>query len=164
MKDDSRKYSSLPRLFLRPRFGGSYLAILYGLTVAVYGQMKSHFVLSSVGELVLYGSLLYQARKRQYYSDHLAWPAIELYAGLSYLWMMVNIVRTQVWQWHPFAFGLTPAALVGIYLVALLGQPIKAKAKGQPPRRPRRIALMVATGAFWAVLNIYVLPTLDVVT
>lgn len=154
-------------LELRPRYVGSYAAMAYSLGMAVSGRVRSAATMASVGELLFYGALMYHARKRQRFGMRNMWLALEVYAGLSIVWMAVNILRIQVWRWHPVAFGLLPLVVIGVYLAAVIGKP---SLDGKTDRvwtsgfSPRQIPLVIAIAIVWAVLNIYAFPKLHVNT
>jgi hypothetical protein len=154
-------------LQLRPRYMGSYAAMAYGLGMAVSGHVRSAPTMASVGELLFYGALLYHGRKRQRFGIKKIGLAFEVYAGLSIVWMAVNILRIQVWRWHPVAFGLLPLVVIGVYVTALLGKPLL---DGKTDRvltsglGPRQIPLVIAIAIVWVVLNIYAFPKLHIST
>ena len=154
-------------LKLKPRYVGSYAAMGYGLGMAIYGHVGPRVTMASVGELVLYGALLYHARKRQRFGPVKIWLALEVYAGLSVIWMAVNILRTQVWQWHPLAFGLMPLVVIGAYLVALIGEPAvegKTDTVLTSGLSTKQIPLIITIAVVWAILNIYAFPTFGIMT
>ncbi|MCK4389601.1 MAG: hypothetical protein KAV83_05105 [Desulfobacterales bacterium] len=154
-------------LQLKPRYVGSYGAMVYGLGTAIFGHVRSGVITASVGELVLYGALLYHARKRQRFGTGQIWLALEVYAGLSLIWMVVNIARIQAWQWHPLAFGLIPLVVIGGYLVALMGKPsVHRKPDGVFSSKisTRQVPLIITVAVVWAILNVYVLPELRIMT
>jgi len=154
-------------LKLKPRYVGSYAAMAYGLGMAVSGHIRSAATMASVGELLFYGALLYHARKRQRFGMKKMWLALEVYAGLSIVWMAVNILRIQVWRWHPVAFGLLPLVVIGGYVSALIGKPLldgKTDSVLTPGLSPRQIPLVIAIAIVWAVLNIYAFPKLHIST
>ena len=154
-------------LQLKPRYVGSYAAMAYGLGMAVSGHVRSAATVASVGELLFYGALMYQCRKRQRFGMKKMWLALELCAGLSVSWMTVNVLRIQVWRWHPVAFGLLPLVVIGGYLTALIGEP---SLDGKTDRvvtfglSPKQIPLVMAIAIVWAVLNIYAFPRLHIST
>ncbi|OEU53808.1 MAG: hypothetical protein BA861_06425 [Desulfobacterales bacterium S3730MH5] len=138
-----------------------------GLAVAIMGYVRSGATTTSVGALALYGALLYHARKRQRFRPKRIWLALEVYAGLSVFWMAVNILRTQVWQWHPLAFGLMPLVLIGVYFVALIGTPSvedKTDTVLTSESCTKRIPLIITIAVAWAILNIYAFPKLQIMT
>ncbi len=152
---------------LKPRYIGSYVAMGYGFGMAAFGHVWSRPVMASAGGLVLYGALLYHARKRQRFCKKQSWLALELWAGLSVTWMAVNILRTQVWQWHPLAFGLMPLVLIGVYFVALIGTPSvedKTDTVLTSESCTKRIPLIITIAVAWAILNIYAFPKLQIMT
>ena len=154
-------------LQLNPRYLGSYAAIMYGLGMAVSGHVRPNVTVASGGELMLYGAILYHARKRQRFGPNKVWLALETYVGLSVAWMAVNILRTQVWQWHPLAFGLMPLVVVGAYLVALIGRPSmdrKTERVLSSRLRAKQIALVITVAVAWTILNIYAFPKFGFVT
>ena len=154
-------------LELNPRYFGSYTAMIYGLAMAILGRVQSSVTMASVGEFVLYGAVLYHARKRQRYSSKRVWVALEAYTGLSVTWMAVNILRTQVWRWHPLAFGLMPLVVVGAYLIALIGKPSagrKTHTVLPSGSRVQQISVVITVAALWAILNIYAFPKFGFVT
>jgi hypothetical protein len=154
-------------LQLRPRYVGSYAAMAYGLGMAVSGHVRSAATMASVGELLFYGALLYHARKRQRFGMKRIWLAFEVYAGLSIVLMAVNILRVQVWRWHPVAFGLLPLVVIGGYVSALIGKPLldgKTDSVLTPGLSPRQIPLVIAIAIVWVVLNIYAFPKLHIST
>ena len=154
-------------LRLRPRYHGSCAAMIYGLAMAVYGHVRTSPILSSLGELVLYGGLLYQARKRQRFQKRNTWLALEVYASFSLIWMAVNILKTQLWRWHPIVLGWTPLIVMGGYLIARFGKPFsEVKTRGVPAHEtmPKQILLMIAVAAAWAILNIYAFPKMQIMT
>ena len=154
-------------LTLKPRFVGSYAAMVYGLGMAISGHVRPRVVTASVGALVFYGAILYHARKRQRFGTGKIWLALEVYAGLSVIWMTVNILRTEVWQWHPFAFGLMPLLVIGAYLVALIGKPsVEGKTDTVLTSRVRakQIPLIMIIAVVWAILNIYAFPKFGIMT
>ncbi len=154
-------------LQLRPRYVGSYVSMAYGLGMAVSGHVRSEFTMASVGELLFYGAILYHARKRQRFGMKKIWLALEVYAGLSIIWMAVNILRIQVWRWHPLAFGLMPLVLIGVYFVALIGTPSvedKTDTVLTSESCTKRIPLIITIAVAWAILNIYAFPKLQIMT
>jgi len=154
-------------LKLKPRFVGSYAAMAYGLGMAISGHVRPRIITASVGGLVLYGALLYHARKRQRFGTKRVWLALEVYAGLSVIWMVVNILRTQVWQWHPLAFGLMPLVVIGAYLVALIGKPSvegKTDTVLTSGVRAKQIPLIITIAVVWAILYIYAFPKFGITT
>jgi hypothetical protein len=154
-------------LKLKPRFVGSYAAMAYGLGMAISGHVRPRIITASVGGLVLYGALLYHARKRQRFGTKRVWLALEVYAGLSVIWMVVNILRTQVWKWHPLAFGLMPLVVIGAYSVALIGKPSvegKTDTVLTSGVRAKQIPLIITIAVVWAILNIYAFPKFGIVT
>ena len=154
-------------LRLKPRYMGSYAAMAYGLGMAVSGHVRSGATTAPVGELLLYGALLYHARKRQRFGTKKVWLAFEVYAGLSVILMAVNILRTQVWQWHPLAFGLMPLVVIGAYLVALIGKPsVEGKTYTilTSGLSTKQIPLIITIAVVWAILNIYALPKFQIST
>ncbi len=178
-------------LQLRPRYVGSYVSMAYGLGMAVSGHVRSVFTMASVGELLFYGALLYHARKRQRFGMKKIWLALEVYAGLSIIWMAVNILRIQVWQWHPVAFGLLPLVVILAYLVAFIGKPSvpphpnplpqwgRGQGEGANPElsrsyktdtvlttgvRAKRVSLIMIIAVVWAILNLYVFPKFGIST
>jgi hypothetical protein len=154
-------------LQLNPRYTGSYVAMACGLGMAIFGHIFFRSVTASAGELVLYGALLCHARKRQRFQSNGIWLTIEVYAGLSIVWMVINILKIQVWRWHPLAFGLTPLVVIGAYLVALLGKR-SSEEKGDRDLscglKTKRIPLIITAVAVWAILNVYVFPGLQIMT
>lgn len=152
---------------LNPRYTGSYVAMACGLGMAIFGHIFFRSVTASAGELVLYGALLCHARKRQRFQSNGIWLTIEVYAGLSIVWMVINILKIQVWRWHPLAFGLTPLVVIGAYLVALLGKR-SSEEKGDRDLscglKTKRIPLIITAVAVWAILNVYVFPGLQIMT
>ncbi|MCK4487957.1 MAG: hypothetical protein KAU38_14520, partial [Desulfobacterales bacterium] len=83
------------------------------------------------------------------------------------IWMTVNILRTQVWQWHPLAFGLMPLVVIGAYLVALIGKPsVEGKTDTVFPSgvRAKQIPLIMIIAVVWAILNIYAFPKFGIMT
>lgn|GEM_PF-6054565 len=152
---------------LNPRYTGSYVAMAWGLGMAIFGHIFFRSVTASAGELVLYGALLCHARKRQRFQSNGIWVTLEVYAGLSIVWMVINILKIQVWRWHPLAFGLTPLVVIGAYLVALLGK-TSFEEKGDTDLscglKTKRIPLIITTAAVWAILNVYVFPGLQIMT
>ena len=154
-------------LKLKPRFVGSYAAMAYGLGMAISGHVRPRIITASVGGLVLYGALLYHARKRQRFGTKRVWLALEVYAGLSVIWMVVNILRTQVWKWHPLAFGLMPLVVIGAYSVALIGKPSvegKTDTVLTSGVRAKQIPLIITIAVVWAILNIYAFPKFGIIT
>ena len=154
-------------LKLKPRFVGSYAAMAYGLGMAISGHVRPRIITASVGGLVLYGALLYHARKRQRFGTKRVWLALEVYAGLSVIWMVVNILRTQVWQWHPLAFGLMPLVVIGAYLVALIGKPSvegKTDTGLTSGVKAKQIPLIITIAVVWAILYIYAFPKFGITT
>ena len=154
-------------LELNPRYLGSYTAMIYGLAMAILGHVRPSVTMASVGELLLYGAVLYHARKRQRFGSRRTWIALEAYTGLSVAWMAVNILRTQVWRWHPQAFGLVPLAVVGAYLIALIGKPSvgrKADTVLSSGSRAKQMSLVITVAVVWAILNIYAFPKFGFVT
>jgi uncharacterized membrane protein len=139
----------------------------YGLGMAIIGHVRSVITMASIGELLFYGALVYHARKRQRFGMKKMWLALEVYAGLSIVWMAVNILRIQVWKWHPLSFGLLPLVVIGGYLTALIGEP---SLDGKTDRvvtfglSPKQIPLVMAIAIVWAVLNIYAFPRLHIST
>jgi hypothetical protein len=152
---------------LRPRYVGSYAAMACGLSMVVFGHVQFRMVTSSLGEVVMYGAILYHARKRQRFGRSQPWLALEAYAGLSIIWMAVNILKIRVWQWHPLAFGLMPLLILGAYGVALTGK-LSVGAKGDrvgtSGLRTRQIATVITVAAAWAFLNLYAFPRLGITT
>lgn len=152
---------------LNPRYTGSYVAMACGLGMAISGHILFRSVTASVGELVLYGALLCHGRKRQRFQSNGIWLTLEVYAGLSIVWMVINILKIQVWRWHPLAFGLTPLVVIGAYLVAFLGK-TSFEEKGDTDLsyglKTKRIPLIITTVAVWAILNVYVFPRLQIMT
>jgi len=154
-------------LKLKPRYVGSYAAMVYGLGMAIYGHVRPRVTTASVGELILYGALLYHARKRQRFGPVKIWLALEVYAGLSVIWMACNILRTQVWRWHPLALGLMPLVVIGAYLVALIGKPAvggKTDTVLTSGLSRKQIPLIITVAVVWAILNIYAFPTFGIMT
>jgi len=154
-------------LKLKPRFVGSYAAMAYGLGMAISGHVRPRIITASVGGLVLYGALLYHARKRQRFGTKRVWLALEVYAGLSVIWMVVNILRTQVWKWHPLGFGLMPLVVIGAYSVALIGKPSvegKTDTVLTSGVRAKQIPLIITIAVVWAILNIYAFPKFGIIT
>jgi 4-amino-4-deoxy-L-arabinose transferase-like glycosyltransferase len=154
-------------LKLNPRYLGSYVGMMYGLGMAVSGHVRPTVTMASGGALLLYGAVLYHARKRQRFGSNKVWLALEIYAGLSAAWMAVNILRTQVWQWHPLAFGLMPLVVVGAYLVALIGKPSMDRKTETVPSSgssAKQIPLVITVAVVWAILNIYAFPKFGFVT
>ncbi len=164
-------------LRIKPRYVGSYVSMAYGLGMAVSGHVRSVFTMASVGELLFYGALLYHARKRQRFGMKKIWLALEVYAGLSIIWMAVNILKIQVWRWHPVAFGLLPLVVILAYLVAFIGKP------SVPPHpnpelsrsyktdtvltsgvRAKQVSLIMIIAVVWAILNLYAFPKFGIVT
>ena len=167
MMNSNAKWKIGRLLQLRPRYVGSYVSMAYGLGMAVSGHVRSVVTMASVGELLFYGALLYHARKRQRFGMKKIWLALEVYAGLSIIWMAVNILRTQVWQWHPVAFGLLPLVVFGWYLIALIGKPLldrKTDSVLASGLYRRQIPLVIAIAIIWAVINIYTFPKLHIST
>ena len=156
------------RLFtLQPRYWGSYVAMAYGIGMVVAGHLRDALVTTPVGELILYGAFLYHARKRQRFESPRIWPALEVYAGLSMIWMIFNILKIGIWQWHPLAFGLVPLLVVGAYSAALLGKPRAEKEACPPPATAwglRQFPTRVGVTVLWAFLHLYALPKLGVMT
>ena len=156
------------RLFeLNPRYFGSYTAMIYGLAMAVLGHVRPSVTMASVGELVLYGAVLYHARKRQRFSSKRIWIALEAYAGLSVAWMAVNILRTQVWRWHPLAFGWMPLVVVAPYLAALIGKPsagTRIDTVLSSGSTAKQISVVITVAVVWAILNMYAFPKFGFVT
>ncbi len=154
-------------LELRPLYAGSYTAILYGLAVAISGYVRGNPFVFSVGELLLYGGLLYHARKRHLFSRRMRWLALEVYAGLSFLWMTLHILRTQVWRWHPIAFAFMPLVMIGTYTMAFVGKArfTENTDRGLTSRiNMKQIALLVAIAAMWVLLNTYAFPKMGIMT
>ena len=154
-------------LKLNPRYLGSYAGMMYGLGMAVSGHVRPTVTMASGGALLLCGAVLYHARKRQRFGSNKVWLALEIYAGLSVAWMAVNILRTQVWQWHPLAFGLMPLVVVGAYLVAFIGKPSMDRKTETVPSSgssAKQIPLVITVAVVWAILNIYAFPKFGFVT
>ena len=154
-------------LVLRPRYLGSYIAFAYGLSMAVAGHLKSAIMTAPAGELIFYGALVYHARKRQRFEKRRIWPAVELYAGLSMMWMIVNILRIGVWRWQPVAFGLLPVVAIGAYLVSFSWKTLAHENKEETLRStngPMQIALLLITTMVWVFLNFFVFPKLGIAT
>jgi hypothetical protein len=150
-----------------PRYFGSYTAMIYGLAMAISGYIRPNVTMASLGELVLYGAVLYHARKRQRFGSKRVWIALEAYTGLSVAWMAVNILRTQVWRWHPLAFGLMPLVVVGTYLVALIGKPSAGRKTDtvlSAGSTVQQVSLVITVAALWAILNFYAFPKFGFVT
>jgi hypothetical protein len=178
-------------LQLKPRYLGSFAAMAYGLGMAVSGHVRSAVTMASVGELLFYGALMYHARKRQRFGMKKMWLGLEVYAGLSIVWMAVNILRIQVWRWHPVAFGLLPLVVIGGYLTALIGKPSVPRHPNPLPRwgrgqgeeaspelsrsyktdtvltsgvRSKQVSLIMIIAVVWAILNLYAFPKLGIST
>jgi hypothetical protein len=152
---------------LKPRYIGSYVAMGYGFGMAAFGHVWSRPVMASAGGLVFYGALLYYARKRERFCKKQSWLALELWAGLSVTWMAVNILRTQVWQWRPLTFGLTPLIVIGAYLVALTGNPSLEKKKDTHITftfSAKKIPLIIMITAAWTIVHFYVFPKMQITT
>jgi hypothetical protein len=135
--------------------------------MAVAGHLKSAIMTAPAGELIFYGALVYHARKRQRFEKRRIWPAVELYAGLSLTWMIVNILRIGVWRWQPVAFGLVPVVAVGAYLLSFSWKTFAYENKEEPLRSsngPRQIVLLLITAVVWAFLNFLAFPKLGVAT
>ena len=152
---------------LRPRYLGSYLAIAYGLSMTVVGHLRSAIMTAPAGELIFYGALVYHARKRQRFENGRIWLAVEFYAGLSLMWMIVNILRIGVWRWQPVAFGLVPVVAVGAYLVSLSWKTLAHENKEEALRStngPKQMTLLLITTVVWVFLNFIAFPKLGVAT
>lgn len=151
---------------LRPRYLGSYVAMAYGLVTLVAGHLRSAVLTAPVGELMLYGGLLYHARKRQRFESKRIWPAVEVYAGLSMIWMIVNILKIQIWRWQPVVFGMVPALIIAAYAVVFLGRTSIAEKgpAGVWSCNPKQIPLLLTVVALWFFLNFYALPRLHITT
>jgi len=165
--EGSTKLNSDRGLVLRPRYLGSYLAMAYGLSMAVAGHLKSAMITAPAGELIFYGAVLYHARKRQRFEERKMWPALEFYAGLSLMWMVVNILRIGVWQWRPVAFGLVPVVAIGAYLVSLTWKTLAHKKREEALRSskgPKQISLLLITTVVWVFLNFFAFPKLGIGT
>ena len=165
MKEYATKTRSI--LQLKPHYVGSYAAMAYGLSMVVFGHVQFKMVTSSLGEVVMYGAILYHARKRQRFGTSQLWLALEVYAGLSLIWMSVNILRIQVWRWHPLAFGVMPLLVLGAYGVALAGKPSvreQSDRVGKSGLRKRQMALLITVAAAWAFLNLYAFPKFGIAT
>ena len=153
-------------LTLKQRYLGSYLTMAYGLAMIIVGHLRSALMMAPVGELMFYGGLLYHGRKRQRFGASAIWLALEVYGGLSLAWMIVNILRIRIWQWHPLAFGLVPIIAMTAYAFALLGRKHPGTTdQDVTPRHPlRQIPVLVTTAVLWVFLNFYALPWLQVST
>ena len=154
-------------LQLKPRYVGSYAAMAYGLGMAVSGHVRSAATMASVGELLFYGALVYYARKRQRFGMKKMWLALEVYAGLSVSWMTVNVLRIQVWRWHPVAFGLIPLVVILAYLVAFIGKPSvdgKTDTVFTSGVRSKQVSLIMIIAVVWAILNLYAFPKFGIMT
>ena len=153
-------------LTLKQRYFGSYLIMAYGLAMVIIGHLRSAVMMTPVGELMLYGALLYHARKRQRFESRIIWPALEVYAGLSMAWMIVNILRIRIWQWQPIAFGLVPTIAITAYAFALLGKRHAGEmGRDSTPRHTlRQIPVLLTIAALWVFLNFYALPRLQIST
>ena len=178
-------------LQLKPSYVGSYAAMAYGLGMAVSGHIQSAATMASVGELLFYGALVYHARKRQRFGMKKMWLALEVYAGLSIVWMAVNILRIQVWRWHPVAFGLLPLVVILAYLVAFIGKPSvpphpnplpqrgRGQGEGASPElsrsyktdmvlttgvRAKQVSLIMIIAVVWTILNLYAFPKFGIST
>lgn len=160
-------------LQLKPRYLGSFAAMAYGLGMAVSGHIRSAVTMASVGELLFYGALMYHVRKRQRFGMKKMWLGLEVYAGLSIVWMVVNIIRIQVWRWHPVAFGLLPLVVIGGYLTALIGKPsvtpelyrrYKTDTVLTSGVRSKQVSLIMIIAVGWAIMNLYAFPKLGIST
>jgi hypothetical protein len=154
-------------LHLKPRYVGSYAAMAYGLGMAVSGHVRSAATVASVGELLFYGALMYHARKRQRFGMKKMWLALEVCAGLSVSWMTVNVLRIQVWRWHPVAFGLIPLVVILAYFVAFIGRPSvvgKTDTVLTSGVRSKQVCLIIIIAVAWAILNLYVFPKFGIMT
>ena len=81
--------------------------------------------------------------------------------------MAVNILRIQVWQWHPLAFGLLPLVVIGAYLVVLIGKPSlegKTDTVLTSGVRAKQVSLIMIIAVVWAILNLYAFPKFGIVT
>ena len=163
----------------------------YGLGMAVSGHIRSVVNMASVGELLFYGALLYHARKRQRFGMKMIWLALEVYAGLSFIWMTVNILRIQVWRWHPLSFGILPLVVILAYLAVFIGKPSvsphpnplfkwrRGQGAGANPElsrcnktdtvltsgvRTKQVSLFMIITAVWAILNLYAFPKFGIST
>jgi hypothetical protein len=160
-------------LQLKPRYLGSFIAMAYGLGMAASGHIRSAVTMASVGELLFYGALMYHSRKRQRFGVKSMWLGLEVYAGLSIVWMAVNIIRIQVWRWHPVAFGLLPLVVIGGYLTALIGKPsvhpelsrsYKTDTVLTSGVRSKQVFLIMIIAVGWAIMNLYAFPKLGIST
>ena len=164
-------------LHIQPRYLGSYVSMAYGLGMAVSGHVRSVVTMASAGELLFYGALLYHARKRQRFGMKMIWLALEVYAGLSIIWMAVNILMTQVWRWHPVAFGILPLVVILAYMAAFIGKPSilphpnpelsksnKTDMVLTSGVRTKQVPLIMIIAVVWAVLNLYIFPKFGIST
>ena len=152
---------------LRPRYLVSYMAMGYGLSMALAGHLRFKSTMASVGEIILYGALLYHARKRRRFERKGGWLALEVYAGLSLAFMALNVFKLQVWRWHPVAYGVVPLLMIGIYLFSVMAR----APQGSMPARTlsaastgRQVLLIAGVAVVWAVVQVYALPSLGIMT
>jgi hypothetical protein len=149
----------------------------YGLGMAVSGHVRSVVTTASVGEILFYGAILYHARKRQRFRMNMIWLSLEVYAGLSIIWMAVNILSIQVWRWHPVAFGMLPLVVILAYLVAFFGRPSVPPHPNPELLRSyktdkvltsgiwaKRVSMIMIIAVVWSILNIYTFPKFGIST
>jgi hypothetical protein len=161
-KKESRKLFQIA-----PRYWGSYIAMVLGLGMLVNGHAGHSVFTAPFGELVFYGAILYHARKRLRFETRKRWLVLEVYAGLSVTYTVVNILRVQVWKWQPLAFGLAPLVVIGAYLFACIGRPSAEGRDGKamsPAFGTALVPAIIIVATVWLFLNAYALPRLGIAT